>query len=386
MEFLLDLLVLLLCAKVAGELLRHFDFSPLLGEVATGIVLGPALLGWVSPNDYIRAVAMLGLVVLMLVAGMNSRFDLFVRVKFKALAIASSGMAASFALGFGAMYAWGYPAITCLFVGAALSNTATEVVARFVGTRPLAQMMTTIAFVDDILAVYVIGILSMAARGGGLELDLLLKATVGIVAFMLVVAYLSREAIVKRDIMRRLWRFERGGIPITFALALALALAVLARRVGLHEIIGAYMAGLFISRLRERPDALLLSRIRLNAMLEDISTSFQTILTPMFFAYVGLSLAPDWGGVRPAVLLTLVAAAFAGKLLGCGGGAAAVGYKGKDPLAIGVAMCARGSLELAVLLLGLEAGVVPAEVFAMMTITTLVTTVATPLLFKRVAG
>lgn len=386
MEFLLDLLVLLLCAKVAGELLRHFDFSPLLGEVATGIVLGPALLGWVSPNDYIRAVAMLGLVVLMLVAGMNSRFDLFVEVRFRALAIAVSGMAASFALGFAAMYAWGYPAITCLFVGAALSNTATEVVARFVGARPLSQLMMTIAFIDDILAVYVIGILSVAARGGGLELDLLVKATIGIVAFLLVVGYLSRELIVKRDIMRRLWRFERGGIPITFALALALALAVLARRVGLHEIIGAYMAGLFISRLRERPDALLLSRIRLNAMLEDISTSFQTILTPMFFAYVGLSLSPDWSSVRPAVLLTLVAAAFAGKLLGCGGGAAAAGYRRKDRLAIGVAMCARGSLELAVLLLGLEAGVVPADVFAMMTMTTLVTTVATPLLFKRVAG
>ncbi|MCS7131508.1 MAG: cation:proton antiporter, partial [Hadesarchaea archaeon] len=106
MEFLLDLLVLLLCAKIAGELLRHFGFSTLIGEVVTGIALGPALLGWVSPSDYIRAVAMLGLVVLMLVAGMSSRFDLFVRVRFKALAIAVSGMAASFAMGFGAMYAW----------------------------------------------------------------------------------------------------------------------------------------------------------------------------------------------------------------------------------------------------------------------------------------
>jgi Kef-type K+ transport system membrane component KefB len=386
LEFLLDLLLLLLCAKVTGELLRHLGFSPLIGEVATGIALGPALLGWVSPNDYIRAVAMLGLVVLMLVTGMNSRFDLFLKARFRALAIAVLGMAASFALGFGAMYAWGYPTITCLFVGAALSNTATEVVARFVGTRPLGQLMLTVAFIDDILAVYVIGILSMAARGGGLDLSLFLRATVGIVAFMLAVAYLSRELIVKRDLMRRLWRFERGGIPITFALSLALALAVVARRVGLHEIIGAYVAGLFISRLRERPDALLLSRIRLNAMLEDLSMSFQTILTPMFFAYVGLSLSPDWGGIKLGVLLTLVAAAFLGKLLGCGGGAAAVGYRGRDRLAIGVAMCARGSLELAVLLLGLEARVVPSEVFAMMTIATLATTVLTPVLFKRVAG
>ena len=76
MEFLLTLLVLLLCAKVFGEILHHFGFSALIGEVAVGIVLGPAVFGWIKPDAYIEAVAMLGLVVMMLVAGMNSRFDL----------------------------------------------------------------------------------------------------------------------------------------------------------------------------------------------------------------------------------------------------------------------------------------------------------------------
>lgn len=387
MEFLLELLVLLLCAKVFGELLHKYGFSPLIGEVATGMVLGPALLGWMDPTDFIKAVAMLGLVVLMLVAGMNSRFDLFLRVKFKALIIALCGMVASFALGFGVAYAWNYPTVACLFVGAALSNTATEIVVRMVGTRPLGQLVVGVALIDDILAVYIIGILSMVALSPEKRLDpnALAWATILIVVFFLVVVYLSRKLIIEKDIMRRIWRFERRGAPLTFALSLALALAVIAHKIGLHEIIGAYMAGLFISRLRERPDALLLSRIRLNAILDDITTSFQSILTPMFFVYVGLTFAPDWGQIEVAMFLSLIAAAFAGKIIGGSAGAAAVGYSGRDRLTIGTAMCPRGSLEVAVLLFGLEAGVVPPDLFAVMIVTTLTTTLLAPVLFRQIA-
>jgi Kef-type K+ transport system membrane component KefB len=188
------------------------------------------------------------------------------------------------------------------------------------------------------------------------------------------------------DIMRKLWKFERRGVPLTFAVCLALALAVIASYVGLHMVIGAYMAGLFISRLRERPDALLMSRVRLNEMLEDITISLQAILTPLFFVYVGLSFAPQWGKLNLVMLLALIAAAFAGKIIGCGIGAAAVGYRGRSRLEIGTAMCSRGSLELAVLLFGFKAVEgFTMELFAMMVTVTLVTIIATPILYKQAA-
>lgn len=385
MEFLLKLLMLLFFAKIFGELLHHYGFSALIGEVAVGIALGPALLGWISPDAYIEAVAMLGLVVLMLVAGLNSRFDLFMKIKFKALVIALGGVAVSFLLGFTVPYAWGYPTIACLFVAAALSNTATEIVARVTERSHLRQLTVSAALIDDILAVYVIGILSTAAIRRSLDLSVLFWATLGVVAFFLVVGYLSHKLIIERDVMRKLWRFERRGIPLTFALSLALALAVIARHVGLHEIIGAYMAGLFIGRLRERPDALLLSRIRLNEVLEDVRASLQAILVPMFFVYIGLTFSPQWGQLKLTMLIALLAAAFAGKLIGCGAGAAAAGYKRRDSLAIGTAMCSRGSLELAVLQFGLLSEVVPSDLFAIMVVTTLATTLLTPVFFKHVA-
>jgi len=392
MEFLLAILVLLLFAKLFGELLHRYGFSSLIGEVAVGVVLGPALLGWIviSPgeptSEAIRGVAMLGLVVLMLVAGMNSRFDLLLKVKFKALVIAVFGMAVSFALGFGVAYAWTRALLPSLFVAAALSNTATEIVARVTERSRFRHLVMGAALIDDILAVYVLGILSTAViRGGVFDIDVLLWATIGIVAFFILIGYLSHKLIIKADIMRRLWKFERRGGPIAFAVILALALAVIARNIGLHEVIGAYMAGLFIGRLRERPDALLLSRIRLNTILDDTTVVLQSILTPMFFVFIGLSFAPNWGQINFLVLFALIGAAFAGKLIGCGAGAAAVGYKRWELAEIGTAMCSRGSLELAVLQFGLLSGIVSPELFAVMVVATLSTTLLTPMFFKFIS-
>jgi len=392
MEFLLAILVLLLFAKLFGELLHKFGFSSLIGEVAVGIILGPALLGWIiiSPgeptSEAIRGVAMLGLVVLMLVAGMNSRFDLLLKVKFKALVIAVSGMAVSFALGFGVAYAWTRSLLPSLFVAAALSNTATEIVAKFTERSRFHHLVVGASLIDDILAVYVLGILSTAViRGGVFDLDVLFWATIWIVAFFILVGYLSHKLIIKVDIMRRLWKFERRGGPIVFAVCLALALAVIARHIGLHEVIGAYIAGLFIGRLRERPDALLLSRIRLNAILDDTTVVLQSILTPMFFVFIGLSFAPNWSQVNFLVLFALIGAAFAGKLIGGGAGAAVAGYKRWELAEIGAAMCPRGSLELAVLQFGLLSGIVAGELFAVMVVVTLTTTLLTPVFFKFVS-
>jgi Kef-type K+ transport system membrane component KefB len=383
MEFLLALLILLLFAKVFGELLHHYGFSPLTAEVMVGIVLGPAVLGLITPDTSIEAVAMLGLVVMMLVAGMNSRFDLLVKVRTKAIIIALCGVSLSLVLGFLAPYALGFSPLASLFVGVALANTSTDILVRMTGKHPLSQLLVSAALIDDILAVYIIGILSTSVARGGLDLSAILLTTTGVAVFFLAIAVASHELIIKRNVLRKLWRFEERGVPLAFALCLALAFAVLAHRVGLHMIIGAYMAGLFISRLRERPVVTLQSRIRLNAMLDDITTSFQSILTPMFFVFVGLTLTADWGQIRLIVLAALIVVALAGKFIGCSLGATLVGYK-KDRTTIGVAMCSRGALELAILQFGWLSGVVPYGLFAAMIVVILIVIILTPIAFKLV--
>ncbi|MEW6593111.1 MAG: cation:proton antiporter [Candidatus Hadarchaeota archaeon] len=383
-EFLLPLLTLLLFAKGFGEIFHHYGFSPIIGEVAVGVVFGPAVFGWFRPDAYIESVAMLGLIMLMLTSGMNSRVDLFKKVKFKATVVALGGMGVSFFLSFLVVYAGGYGVLPALFVAAALSNTATEIVARVTEGHHLHQLFVGAALIDDILAVYVLGVLSSIAIKGQIDTIGILWTTFGILMFFLFVGLVSYELIIKRNVMKILWRLEHRGIPLAFVVVFTLALAVIAQQIGLHAIIGAYMAGLFIGRMRERPKITLQSTIRLNKMISEVSGSLQSLLTPMFFVYIGLQFAPNWGAVNYVVLPVLVLAAFAGKILGCGSAASLVGHE-KEAAVVGVAMIPRGALELAVIQFGLLsiAGFTQ-ELFAMMVITTLATTLVGPILYRIV--
>jgi len=381
MEFLLALLVLFLYAKVSGEVLHYFGFPSLVGEVLVGIILGPAILGWITPDAYIEGVAMLGLVVLMLVAGMNSRFDLLSKLKFKSAVISIPAAGLSFLLAFIIPYTMGFSVITSLFIGAALSNTSTDILARVTKGHRLEPVLMGAALIDDILAVYIIGIVSVMATNQAFDFIGLVQVTAMIVLFFFTIAWFSRELVIKRNMMRFLWLHEERGGPIAFALCLALALAVIAHQIGLHMIIGAYMAGLFISRLRERRTPTLQSRIQLNKILGEVSISLESVLTPIFFAYVGLQLAPTWGNLNPLLITGLVFAAFGGKFIGGGLGASFAGYK-KERTAIGAAMCSRGALELALLHFGRQAGIISYSVFSSMVLLVMLTAILSPIFFK----
>ncbi len=389
MEFVLALLVLFLYAKVFGEAVHHFGFSSLIGEVAAGIIFGPALLNLVQTGPtagglQIEGVAQLGLIVMMLTSGMNSRFDILSKIKFKALAISLPAAGLSFFLAFLVPYALGYSIITSLFIGVALSNTATDIVARVSRGHRLEPVVVGAGLIDDVIAVYTIGILSIVSRGQNLDMSGFIWTTIGIILFFVIIAWASKELIVKRDLMRVLWRREERGAPIAFALSLALALGAIAHQIGLHMIIGAYMAGLFISRLRERPMVTLQSRIRLNNLLSDASVSLESVLTPIFFAFVGLQLSPDWWNINVILFLGLFLAAFGGKFFGGSFGAAVAGFK-KEKWTIGTAMISRGALEMALLHFGLAAGVLTAPVFSVMVLLVILTAILTPILFKLAA-
>ncbi|MEM2877989.1 MAG: cation:proton antiporter [Candidatus Hadarchaeales archaeon] len=377
--------MLLLVAKVFGEIFHHFGFSAMIGEVLAGVLLGPAVLGLFSQSAYIETVAMLGLLILMLVSGMNSRFELLKTIRLKSAIISLFGVCVSLGLGALAGYLWTGDIFPAIFIGAVLSNTATEVVVRFTSKSSISHLVTAAALIDDIIAVYILGLVSTSTikQALGLPTDpaAIAITTVGIIAFFILTIYLSKLVIIRLDVMKRLWKHKGRGIPVTFAMVLALLFAVVARYVGMHEIIGAYMAGLFIGRLREKPDALLLGRIRLNALLDDMGTVMQGVLTPFFFAYVGL-LFPQLGGINLLMLLAFTAVAFGGKIAGAGMGALIVGLRGSESLKVGVAMCARGSLELAMLQFGRVTGIISLELYSVMVVMVLLTALLTPVIFR----
>jgi len=380
---MLDLSILLVFAKTLEWLFEKKDVHPILAHILTGMILGPFLLNVISPSEPLKVLSEFGLLMMMLYMGLTSNFSSIASNKAKAITVAGLGVAFSFFLGFSTVYLFGKGLAAAIFVGVTLGNTAIEVTSGVLLKSRVGKEISSIlmgaAFADDIMAVYLIGIIT-AMTQGELALFPLVVLTIKIAIFIAAVLLLS-EYIFKRSV--RFYGILRNlNIFFTFTIILTFFLAIVAERVGLHQIIGAYLAGLTISRLRERRDPLVLSKIKLNELIGDLQVVLTEFFMPLFFIYVGLMFNPSLNELNVALIVLLYLAAVLGKLLGCGLGMRAFGFDWKSAMLVGIGMGGRGSLELAILKFGIEEGLIDQGLFATSVIVSMLTAVTTPQFFK----
>ncbi|WP_456367543.1 cation:proton antiporter [Thermococcus sp.] len=383
MEFLAPLAVLLVVAKTLEWLFEKFDVHPIIAHVLTGILLGPFVLGLVKPGTEIGVLAQFGLIMMMLYMGLTSNFSAIAQNTKKATLVAVLGVGVSFILGFLTVYIFGKGLLAAIFVGITLGNTAIEVTSGVLVKERVSRKVSAIlmgaAFADDILAVYLIGIITGMASGS-FNVVSFAVLTIKIFAFIAVILVAS-EFVFKRA--RWFYTIVRNlNVFFTFTLILTFTLAIMAKWTGLNQIIGAYLAGLTISRLRERKDPLVVTRIKLNELIEDLQVVLTEFFMPLFFIYVGLMFNPPAGDLDPIMILSLYAAAVLGKLLGCGLGARLVGLPWGDSIAVGIGMGGRGSLEMAILTFGLNTGLIDQVIFASVIVVSMLTALTTPVFFK----
>lgn len=383
MEYMLDLSILLVFAKTLEWLFEKKDVHPILAHILTGMILGPFLLNVISPSEPLKVLSEFGLLMMMLYMGLTSNFSSIASNKAKAITVAGLGVAFSFFLGFSTVYLFGKGLAAAIFVGVTLGNTAIEVTSGVLLKSRVGKEISSIlmgaAFADDIMAVYLIGIIT-AMTQGELALFPLVVLTIKIAIFIAAVLLLS-EYIFKRSV--RFYGILRNlNIFFTFTIILTFFLAIVAERVGLHQIIGAYLAGLTISRLRERRDPLVLSKIKLNELIGDLQVVLTEFFMPLFFIYVGLMFNLSLNELNVALIVLLYLAAVLGKLLGCGLGMRAFGFDWKSAMLVGIGMGGRGSLELAILKFGIEEGLIDQGLFATIVIVSMLTAVTTPQFFK----
>jgi len=380
---MLDLSILLVFAKTLEWLFEKKDVHPILAHILTGMILGPFLLNVISPSEPLKVLSEFGLLMMMLYMGLTSNFSSIASNKAKAITVAGLGVAFSFFLGFSTVYLFGKGLAAAIFVGVTLGNTAIEVTSGVLLKSRVGKEISSIlmgaAFADDIMAVYLIGIIT-AMTQGELALFPLVVLTIKIAIFIAAVLLLS-EYIFKRSV--RFYGILRNlNIFFTFTIILTFFLAIVAERVGLHQIIGAYLAGLTISRLRERRDPLVLSKIKLNELIGDLQVVLTEFFMPLFFIYVGLMFNPSLNELNVALIVLLYLAAVLGKLLGCGLGMRAFGFDWKSAMLVGSGMGGSGSLDLAILKFGIEEGLIDQGLFATSVIVSMLTAVTTPQFFK----
>ena len=401
MNLLYVLLVLLLVTRLCGELAERLHQPALVGELLAGIALGvvagryhdalPVLAG-LADNEVFGAITDLAIFFLMLLAGLELRPRELVEASGRALAVALGGMAVPLALGF-ALGWWflppsPYKTAQALFLATALAITAVPVSVKVLMDlgqlkSALGQTVVSAAVFDDVLSLMLLAVLTAVIRTGELpDLYAVLVIVGKVLAFFAVTGLIGRYVLPR--IGRLVRRSHAEEFELSALLILALGFALLAEWLGMHFILGAFLAGLFFGRRTTSPDVY--QQIR--SSLTSITMGF---FAPLFFASIGLHLDLAAATEIPLFVALLVLAAFLGKLVGAGIPARMIGFPVRDATAIGAAMSGRGAVELIVAGIALQAGLfkhpdppppVVAYLFSAVVIMALVTTLATPMILR----
>ncbi len=381
MAYLHDLVLLLILAKTLGIPLKKIGIHPVVGHVVAGIILGPYILGIVTPSKELETIAGVALLLLLFYTGLTTDFRELRRQGLHIIVMGCAGVAVTFGLVYGLLYLIGMRGLQLFFIAIALSNTATETVAAIiarVGGRELRALVVGASFVDDIIAVFIISITASMKLGVETNLVYLSIATT---IYMVGALALSQLLVKKASFFYK--QLSRDYLIFaSTSLILAFALALLAEEIGLSTLIGAYLAGLIIGRGREFHDPLIRTRVILTEFIDDLSIVLEALFVPMFFTFVGLLLNPQ--AISIQIYIVGLLAAVLGKIISC----TPIAYHSlKDlrrGLAAGVAMVGRGALETALLKLGLDAGILDISTYSTVIVIAISTTIIAPLLYSIV--
>lgn len=391
---LMQIVVIVATAGLFSRLFRRIGQPPVMGEMIAGIVLGPSVLGLFFPQvmsfvfpptslETLRLLSQIGVVLFMFVVGMELNVRHVKEKGSAAVMISHASIIVPFVLGTALalfLYRGLAPPGTsfsafALFIGVAMSITAFPVLARILEDRHLTQtnlgsIALTCAAVDDVTAWCILALVIALVQASGIAVSL---ATV---VFTLLFA--AAMIFVVRPQLRRIVRETTGSHVhtrrvIAGVLAFVLICALITETIGIHALFGAFIAGVvmppaadFRTFLRDRLDAF-----------------SAAALLPLFFAFTGLrtqiGLLNDWQSWALCGVIILVA--IAGKLGGSMLMSRFTGMSWTQSFSIGVLMNTRGLVELVVLNIGYDLGILSGRIFAMMVLMALVTTFMTgPLL------
>lgn len=399
LHILIALPIIVIAARSLGMLFSRLGQPAVMGEVVAGIMLGPTLLGRVWPEGaafllpssvapFLQIIAQIGVILFMFLVGLELDTRRLRHNSHATIAISHASIVVPFVLG-SILALWLYPRLSssdvpftifAMFMGAAMSVTALPVLARILSDRglattPLGTIALTCAGVDDVSAWCLLALVVSIAREQMMDA----LATLGLVlAFVLVVLVVIRPLLNKLVIRTNQSReLSQDSIAVVFLVVLTSALATEA--IGIHALFGAFLVGVIIPH-----DSVIATEIR-----RRMSDIVSVLLLPVFFAYAGmrtqiglLENIEEW-----LICGVIIAVACLGKFGGSAVAARFAGLSWRGAGALGILMNTRGLMQLIVLNVGLDLGVLSPKLFAMLVIMAVVTTLLTsPILQLLVRG
>jgi Kef-type K+ transport system membrane component KefB/nucleotide-binding universal stress UspA family protein len=398
--FIAELGLLLLVCRLMGEAAQRIGQPPVMGQLIAGVLLGPSLFGLVWPSAQhalfpdsvaqkamIDAVSQLGVLMLLLLTGMETDLALVRRVGRAAVTVTIAGIAIPFILGF-ALGEW-LPAallpkpddrlVTAIFLGTALSISSVNIVAIVVREmnfmrRDIGQIIVASAILEDAVCWVIIAIAFGLSSGGAVDLWSIGRTIVGTMAFMAASLTIGRR-LVSRLIRWANDNFETAFPVITVILLVMIAMALTTQAIGLNTVLGAFVAGILIGE----------SPILTRHIDEQLRGLIVALFMPVYFGLSGRQ--ADLTIFRHADLALLgvgiILIASIGKFAGAFIGGKLGGLSRAESLALGCGMNARGSSQVIVATIGLTTGVLNQDLFTLIVTMAVVTTTAMPTMLRR---
>ena len=394
-SFIAELGILLVVGRIMGEAAQRIGQPPVMGQLIGGVLLGPSVLGLIWPqaqhflfptgaaqHGMIEGVAQLGVLMLLLLTGMETDLPLVRRVGRSAIAVAAAGVAIPLACGvaLGAML----PAsllpnpqarvVTALFLGIALSISSVKIVAIVVGEmnfmrRDIGQIIVASAILEDTIGWILVAIAFGLASAGSIDAWSLARAILGTALFLAISLTIGRRAV------SRLIRFANDNFHsdfsvITTILVIMVVMALITQWIGVNLVLGAFVAGILVGE----------SPILTRHIDEQLRGLIAALFMPVFFGLTGLSanltILTNLGLAGLALVLIVIASI--GKFLGAFVGAKLSGLVRSEAVALASAMNARGSTEVIIASIGLSMNVLSHDLFTLIVTMAVVTTMAMP--------
>ncbi|MEW6734706.1 MAG: cation:proton antiporter [Acidobacteriota bacterium] len=367
-EMLLSLFIIFAAAKLSAEIFERLKQPAVVGEILAGVLIGPSVLGLVNQTEVTRALAEIGVILLLFTVGLEVNPKAILKVGKNALLIAVLGVILPFVAGYCLLTLWGAPTIERFFLGAAMVATSVGITARVLAamnklSTKASQIILAAAVIDDILGLLVLGVVSSMAKGKINYVEIIITATLSI-GFTLFILFAGTKIAQKTkpqvDYLRIGHAFFIVGLILCFGLSLLATIA------GVAGIIGAFLAGMALAEVSEDTD------------LHHQTGAVMEFLLPFFLVGIGLQLELSVfrnGSVIILALLTTLIAVMT-KLIGCG--LPAISYGKRTALQIGMGMVPRGEVGIIVAQLGLSLGVLSGALYGIVVFMAVATTLIAP--------
>ncbi|MFC2060557.1 cation:proton antiporter [Chloroflexota bacterium] len=370
---------LLMFVALAGYLIAYrINQSAVVGIILAGIIVGPSLLGLVTYTEFVSSLGHLGAVVLLFAIGLH--FSIKEIVSKKYFVIAFAGIIVPWIAGFYLARIFGFDFGASVFVGTALTATSIAITANVLKEMgklqtKAAKAVIGAAIIDDVLSLLALSI-SGGIVSGELSLPSILITILKATGFLVIGGFLGSmvlgRVMIKLDNTRFCGKYPEA--VFIFAIMVAFLYSLVAELVGLSAIIGSFLAGVSLARVK----------LRHEVAFREGAEHLQIIFASIFFISLGILL--DLHVITLDLIwfmLALTGVAFVTKFLGCGVPAKLQGISTRDSLIVGVGMIPRGEVAMIIALIGLNKNLIMQNTYVVLVLMSLLTTVIPPLILRN---